>query len=587
MNLSKKLAAARFVPAVLLISTILLLSLILASLGRQSLESEKKLLFQMKERQALTMVRAIASASRISALVQQGGKQLSRFVTDMAQSEDVIFIAVYNGPGRLLVASPGFDVKEHGLPISEIRRRLQDLDHVSSVENIDDLGPVFLHIGKYHPSDSPWVRLKRLEVPSIPGVVDDYEEGEEEPENFVLIAMGTGDLEEAVAKGTRQALLNGFLILLVGTIGFYFLILVQGYYSTRKVLSDFRRYTLDVIEGMAEGFVNVDPHGILRTINPEAEAILKIKARDFLGRPWKDLFGEEEWGQVAGLLEEKSAFYDIEIPPGGSGRPYLKASMIPVRMHEDADGMVLFLRDMGEVKGLQAQVRRSERLAALGRLVAGMAHEIRNPLNSISGYSQHLKGKLGSGTEEGKALDVIVREVDRLNRVISQLLDFSSPREPELEQLDLNTIVRQTLVLIEREAASQGVTVVEELPDRETVVSGHSDSLKQLLLNLLLNALQSMPDGGVLTVGTGFSGARAYLRVSDTGPGIPEEDQEAVFEPFYTTRASGTGLGLAIVHRIVLDHGAEIRLESSPGAGTTFIVRFSGSRSGHGDREPR
>jgi two-component system sensor histidine kinase HydH len=208
-----------------------------------------------------------------------------------------------------------------------------------------------------------------------------------------------------------------------------------------------------------------------------------------------------------------------------------------------------------------------------------MAHEIRNPLNSISGYSQHLKGKFGSNTTEGKALDVIVKEVERLNRVITQLLDFSRPREPEFEQLDLNHIVRQTLELIERETASQGVVVVKELDGKEIMVSGHADSLKQLLLNLLLNALQAMPDGGVLTVETGSSGGRIFLRVTDTGPGIPEEDQEAIFEPFYTTRASGTGLGLAIVHRIVLDHGAEIRVESSPGAGAALIVRFPEGKS--------
>jgi len=587
MNLTKNLTAARFVPAVLLVSTILLLSLILASLGRQALESEKRLLLQLKERQALTMVRSIASASRISAMMGERGQQLNRFVTDTAQTEDVIFIAVYNGLGRLLAASPGFEIKEQGLPIHEMRRRLRNQDYASSVEYMRDLGSVFLHVGKYYPLDSPWVHLRMLEIPSIPGIMEDYDEPEEESANFVLIAMGTEDLEDAVAKGTRQALLNGFLILLLGTIGFYFLILVQGYYSTRRALSDFRQYTLNVIEGMAEGFINLDPHGVLRTINPEAETILTIKAREYLGRHWKDLFSEEEWDQVTRLLEKKTAFYDIEIPPGRSGRSHLRASMIPVRMQEDADGMVLFLRDMGEVKGLQAQVRRSERLAALGRLVAGMAHEIRNPLNSISGYSQHLKGKFGSNTTEGKALDVIVREVERLNRVITQLLDFSRPREPEFEELDLNHIVRQTLALIERETASQGVAVVEEFHDKEIMVSGHADSLKQLLLNLLLNALQAMPDGGVLTVETGSSGGRAFLRVSDTGPGIPEGEQEAIFEPFYTTRSSGTGLGLAIVHRIVLDHGAEMRVESSPGAGAAFIVRFPEGRSGRGDTEKR
>jgi two-component system sensor histidine kinase HydH len=576
MGLKQPAAMARYVPAFLLLSIILLLSLILASLSRQALEREKQLLLELKEREASTMVRSIASASRISAMMGERGQQLNRFVTDTAQTEDVIFIAVYDGLGQLLVASPGFEIEDQRLSVPEMRQRLEDLDYTSGLEQFEDLGTVFLFIGKYHPMDSAWVHLRMLEIPSIPGVMDESEPPAGDTANFVLIAMGTGDLDGAVAKGMRQALLNGFLILLLGTIGFYFLILVQGYYSTRRALADFRQYTLDVIEGMAEGFINVDPAGILRTINPEAEALLGVRARDYLGKHWRELFSQDEWGQITELLESNTAFYDIEVSPGISDRSYLRASMIPVRALEGADGMVLFLRDMGEVKGLQAEVRRTERLAALGRLVAGMAHEIRNPLNSISGYSQHLKGKFGSDTSEGKALDVIVKEVDRLNRVITELLDFSRPQDPELEPLDLSETVRSTLALIAREAASQGVTIVEDLPDKRVMVMGHADTLKQLLLNLSLNALQAMPDGGVLNLQAGIHGKLPFLKVSDTGPGIPLEKQESIFEPFYTTRESGTGLGLAIVHRIVLDHEAEIRVESSPGSGAAFIVRFPG-----------
>jgi two-component system sensor histidine kinase HydH len=577
MRSSKNHAAARFVPAVLLISTILLLSLILASLGRQALEREKNLLFQLKERQALTMVRSIASASRISAMEGNVGRQLNRFITDTAQSDDVIFIAVYDEQGHLLAASPGFDTKEHGMSISEMRQRLAIHNYSSTIEYLKDLGSVFLHVETYRPADSPWVHLRELDIPSVPGVVEEPEDSSGgEAQNYVLIAMDTGDIDDAAAKGMHQALLNGFLILLLGTIGFYFLILVQGYYSTRNALADFRQYTLDVIDGMAEGFIHIGPDGILRSINPEAESILSINAREYLGKHWRDLFIQDEWAQIIQLLDKRTPFYDMEVPPGSSGRAYLEASMIPVRIHEDADGMVLFLRDMGEVKGLQAEVRRSERLAALGRLVAGLAHEIRNPLNSISGYSQHLRSKFRSDTPEGKALDVIVKEVDRLNRVITELLDFSRPREPELKQLDLNSIVTQTISLIERETASQGVAVVEDLPDVEVMVMGHADSLKQLLLNLFLNGLQAMPDGGVLTVQTGTLAGRVFLRISDTGQGIPEDALETIFEPFYTTRESGTGLGLAIVHRIVLDHRAEIRVESSSGGGTAFVIRFPG-----------
>jgi two-component system sensor histidine kinase HydH len=413
-----------------------------------------------------------------------------------------------------------------------------------------------------------------MESPSIPGLMDELEEAPEDSVNLVVIAMDVSDLDSAVSKGMKQALLNGFLLLLLGTIGFYFLIVVQGYYSARRALSDYRQYTLDVIDGMAEGFVNIDQNGLLRTVNAEAERVLAIGGKEYLGKPWQLLFEGEEWEPVLERLERQVPFYDLEVSLGRLGKTHLRVSMTLVRRHEGVHGMVVFLRDMGEVKVLQAEVRRSERLAALGRLVAGMAHEIRNPLNSIRGYSQHLQGRFEPGTSEGKALDVIVKEVDRLNRVITDLLDFSRPREPVLEATDLNEVAQSVLELVAREAANQGVKVVRELSSSSAGVQGDFDGLKQMLLNLVLNALQAMPDGGVLTMRTTRVGHRTVLSLSDTGPGIPVEDQDSIFEPFFTTRSTGTGLGLAIVHRIVLDHGAEIRVESKPGSGARFELRF-------------
>ena len=565
---------AGFVPAIILLSTILLLTLILASLGRQSMEREENLLLELKERQAMTMVRSIASASRISAMMGQQGQQLDRFVVDTARSEDVLFMVVYDNWGHLIAASPGFSAEGQGLDYQEMRRRLDDVDHISNVEYLSGMGRVFFHLGKFSPLDSSWIHLRLMETPSILGLMDELGETPENTVNLVVIAMDVGDLDSAVNKGMKQALLNGFLLLLLGTIGFYFLILVQGYYSARRALSDFRQYTLEVIEGMAEGFVNIDHHGMLRTVNLEAERVLGISAKEYIGKPWQALFEEENWQPVLDLLERQTPFYDVEVSLDVVKRTHLRISMTLVRRHEGAHGMVVFLRDMGEVKSLQGEVRRSERLAALGRLVAGMAHEIRNPLNSIRGFSQHLQSRFEPGTSEGKALEVIVKEVDRLNRVITDLLDFSRPRDPVLEALDVNDIVQSVMELVGREAANQGVTVVQELNKAGASILGNLDGLKQLLLNLVLNALQAMPEGGILTLQTTRFGQRTELSLSDTGPGIPEEEQERIFEPFFTTRETGTGLGLAIVHRIVLDHGAEIRVESQPGSGTRFVIRF-------------
>ncbi len=571
MKLSR-LRPAGYITFFILLLAILLLTIILASMGQRSLKREKALVLDLKRRQASLMMRSVASATRISALMlQSGNRHLVRFVNDTAESEDVLFIALYNRSGEFLAGSHRFVPDLHGLSMMELEKRLSDEDESSSIENVPELGRIFLFVGRFNPLDSSWVHLRMLEVPSIPGVT---EESDDEMSYYVLVGMDVSDLDEAVRHSTGQFLLNGFMLLLLGTVGFYFLILMQGYFSARKALADVRQYTVDVIDGMAEGLISIDEKGIVRTVNNEVEKMLTVKSRDLTGRHWENAFNGGPLESIIDIISSGTPFYDRELVLSDKVRSHIAVTMIPVRSQAGGGGVVLFLRDTGEVRALQARVRTSERLAALGRLVAGMAHEIRNPLNSIRGYSQHLKSRFDQESQEGRSIDIIMKEVDRLNRVITELLDFSRPREPHLLEVDLNEIVGSAISLVEKESVSQGVKVVPDLAREGILINGEEDSLKQLLLNLFLNAFQALPEGGVLTVSTRYDNGQAVLTVSDTGSGIQEEDMDRIFEPFFTRKAEGTGLGLAIVHRIVQDHYGEIGVSSRLGKGTTFVLRF-------------
>ncbi len=562
-----------YITPFILLLAILLLAIILASLGQRSLKREKSLLLDLKRRQATLMVRSIASAARISTMMlESGDRNLVRFVNDSAESEEVLFVALYDNSGRFLTGSHRFIPEVHGLSLRELNNRLAGADESYALEELPELGRLFLFVSRFDPLDSSWIHLRMLEIPSIPGVTEESEETEHG--YYVLIGMDTTDLDEAVGESTKQLLLNGFMFLLLGTTGFYFLIVMQGYFSARKALAAQQQYTVDVIDGMAEGLVSIDKEGFIRTVNPEAERVLNVRSRSITGKHWSDFFNEDQWENMNALLATGIPFYDQEMPAQDKDGPYLAATMIPVRSQVGGGGSVLFLRDTGEVKLLQDEVRRSERLAALGRLVAGMAHEIRNPLNSIRGFSQHLSQRFEQDSQEGRSIKIIMKEVDRLNRVITELLDFSRPREPVLEELDLNEVVRSAVSLVKREAISQGVTMVEKLRPEGLFVNGDGDGLKQLLINLFLNAFQALPEGGVLTITTSLTRDCAQLEVSDTGTGIAGEDLDSIFEPFFTRKAEGTGLGLAIVHRIVQDHGGEIRVLSTPGRGTTVVVKF-------------
>jgi two-component system, NtrC family, sensor histidine kinase HydH len=510
---------------------------------------------------------------------------LKNFVFDAAATEGVAFLALYDGEYRLLASSPGFDPALQGVSPTEIRDLLRGEGAADFSSTYPGIGTVLVTVTRFAPLDAPWFRLRLLEVPPVPGVTGI--EGAAASSNltrYAVIGISTADLAKSVEESGRQILLYGFLLLLLGTIGFYFLILVQSSYSAQKALENVKQYAIDVVEGMAEGLVNIDHDGVIRTLNPEAERILGLRAAGAVGRPWQEVFAGEGWGDFASFISAGRPFYDRMVPPRGPGLAPLVVTLASVRGQAGRGGLVFFLRDREEVESLRDEVRRSERLAALGRLVAGMAHEIRNPLNSIRGFTQLLSGKFPEGSGESRAAGIIIREVDRLNRVITDLLDFSRPKEVRFSLLDLNEVVRSAVPLVEREGAAGGVKVVEELAPDGVTVRGDGDSLKQALLNLLLNALQAMPDGGVLTLTTRAEEGGAILDVSDTGVGISSADAANIFEPFFTMRQKGTGLGLAIVHRIVQDHGGEIRVRSAPGKGATFTVRFPAPAPGAGGK---
>ncbi len=226
-------------------------------------------------------------------------------------------------------------------------------------------------------------------------------------------------------------------------------------------------------------------------------------------------------------------------------------------------------RQRGWQRELEAQVRRAERLSALGTLAGGLAHEIRNPLASIRASAQ----MLAEETEEPEACEymvVIQDEADRINRLIESLLDYTRPEHIEVGPVELNQLVDNVIQLTRSYATQAGVEVTFTPSSSGLVVQGERDRLHQCLLNLALNAIQAMPDGGRLSLSLIHAQEQACVIVSDTGQGIPADDLLRIFDPFFSTKDGGTGLGLAIVQRIVVDHGGEIEVESTAGEGTTF-----------------
>ncbi len=222
----------------------------------------------------------------------------------------------------------------------------------------------------------------------------------------------------------------------------------------------------------------------------------------------------------------------------------------------------------------EEQLRRADRLSALGELSASMAHEIRNPLGSIRGAVEILKDDYQEDEAKYEFIQILLKETDRLNRIVQEFLGFARPKQPDLRPADMNEAIESVLALTTQEAKKAGVKVEKRLGPAIGRRSLDAGLLKQAFLNLVLNAIQAMPDGGVLTVESGIRDSTIEVTISDTGIGIPEENRKKLFSPFFTTKKNGTGLGLAITYRIIENHRGSIDVVSEPGKGTRFTVRI-------------
>jgi two-component system, NtrC family, sensor histidine kinase HydH len=319
---------------------------------------------------------------------------------------------------------------------------------------------------------------------------------------------------------------------------------------------------------MPAGLVLVGPDGRVAMANAAAESLAGVGDGGLTGQAASGIL-------PSGVLEQAGGGErQMDMALGGGPVLALGVSVSEVRTDEGVPvGALVLLRDLREVRRLEAEVRRREKLAAVGHLAAGVAHEIRNPLSSIRGYAAYFGAKFAPGSEDRQAAEVMVREVDRLNRVISELIEFSRPSDLKRRPVRLGELAAHAERLTRPDATARGVSVDLSGAADGPEVMVDPDRLSQALLNLCLNAIQAMPSGGIMTLSAGLvPDGRAFLEVADNGPGIPPEQRDRIFDPYFTTKPQGTGLGLPLAHKIVEAHGGEIRVAVKAGGGTVMTV---------------
>ncbi len=341
----------------------------------------------------------------------------------------------------------------------------------------------------------------------------------------------------------------------------------------------------DIVENVNSGLISLDKDGRILFLNKAGEKVLAHRLSDIHKRPINEVF---PWVDLKCIDQMRGE----ALWKRGDGQDvFLGYSISPSR---DTEGRIMVFQDITNIKELEEQIVRSERLAAIGEMAAGVAHEIRNPIASISGSVEMLKEELIGSDQTHPLMNIILRETDRLNRFVSDFLQFTKPVVPQRKFFLLKDLVEDVLLSMNISPGwNRGIEVRMNIPPSISVYAD-SEQLRQVLLNLFLNAIQAMPDCGTLFISAtvrsrrseerdgkwklehGKSNGGDYIEISvcDTGIGVTPENLKKVFNPFFTTKDNGTGLGLSIVHQIVENHHGEIRVKSQQDHGTTVIMRL-------------
>ncbi len=395
----------------------------------------------------------------------------------------------------------------------------------------------------------------------------------------IVIGLDMMPFESARRSDLHHALIMAIVIFALGSGTLFFIFVIQNYYLVDKALKQTKDYTRQVIASMANGLISINAQGLIVSYNDLAVELLGLDESEIRGMDLKSVLDFESTG-INNTLTTCQSVIDREINHRIGSEKFvpLAVSVTPIFEAEDqCAGAVIILRDLGEIKKLEEKVRRSEKLVAIGKLAAGVAHEIRNPLSSIRGFAQFLRYALKDRPQDREYAETMVTEVDRIDTVVTDLLTFARPMMAERAPTDLNELVSHTVRLAQEDARSREVTIkVDMAPDLNEVLLD-ADQITQALLNLLLNALHAVKNGGNIHLGAckiDSNNERLRLWVEDDGHGISKDTLNKIFDPFFTTREKGTGLGLPIVHKIVENHNGEIRVES-PVPGKTQGCRFT------------
>ncbi|MFP4037306.1 MAG: ATP-binding protein, partial [Desulfobacteraceae bacterium] len=582
-------------PPWILLGAVLVLAPIFIFWAAENIRRQQENTTRLLVEKGAALIRAFEAGARTGMRGMMGSRgtsfKLGHLLEETAQQPDIVHILVTDPSGRILAHNdPDMVGEAHGSGL--------DLERISTSGDLSwrrvagpDGAPVFEVYRRFLPDPQP-VRLMRHRTrpPTGAGLTYPDSATRDIESSIIFVGLDVSAVDAARHEEARHTVVMAIILLMIGFAGIFTLFVLQAYKTARTSLSRVRAFSDHLVESMPIGLAALDGEGRITAVNRAALEILGLEGRDaVVGRTAAEVLPQELIGLVRRPPEQGSGLEtEVTCTLEGGERIPLAAGISSLEKGEEegAPELLLLFRDVTEVQNLKNEVERSRRLASVGRLAAGVAHEIRNPLSSIKGFATYFKERCQDRPQDRKTADILIQEVDRLNRVIGQLLDFARPLRVEKRPHSLQDLVHHSLRMVEEKARKSGVRLEAEIDPGLGPVYMDRDRIGQALLNLMLNSIEAMPEGGILRIAAAGmpDRDRVRIRVEDTGTGINEEDLEHVFDPYFTTKSSGTGLGLAIAHKIIESHGGEMAVESRSGEGTRVSITLP---MGPGDKKTK
>ena len=573
----KKIKITTNIPPLILIGTIIVLFPIFAFMTIDRINKQKEQSINLLLEKGTALIRAFEAGTYTGMMnMRWSDTAVENLLAETAALPDISYLFIVNKDGEILVHNQ--KKKEGNLYGRDLDLQAVIKENKTGWRIIEDQSgnQVFEVHKKFSPLNTNRSQRSNLMMGMHRRMHGNwFNEIDLYKDTIIFVGLDMELITSADRSDTQHAIMMGIILALIGFTGFVLVFIVQRYSQARSSLSRIQVFSDNLVENMPIGLIATDMNSRVISINPAASAILDISQDLNLQGIDNVLPGEirhllETIPGEKGLIEK-----EIIIKRGDKSESTLEAIVSPLFDKEGTSlGTLLILRDKTELHRLRTEIEQNKRLAAIGRLAAGVAHEIRNPLSSLKGYATFFKEIFDPDSENFTIADTMTKEVDRLNRVVGELVELAKPVAVSGSPVDVGALVSECLQLIAYEPDAEHIEINTAIEPGLPQINADADRLKQVLLNLCLNAIQAMENSGVLNIKiyNEMSGETIIIEVSDTGCGIKQEELHDIFEPYFTTKLSGTGLGLSIVHNIVKAHKGRIEVSSKQGKGTVFKV---------------